>query len=88
MADIKIVWQRIWGYAGKEFRQIRGGRFTYSIAAGHVVPDRTNHRIPKSHFEQALNLVPLQNTTPVQHLRGPSYIYAILMDDRIREGDW
>jgi hypothetical protein len=36
----------------------------------------------------APGLVPLENTVPVQHLRGPSYIYAILMDPRIRQDDW
>jgi hypothetical protein len=35
-----------------------------------------------------LRYVPLPNTVPVQHLRGPSYIYAILMDSRIRRTDW
>jgi hypothetical protein len=31
---------------------------------------------------------PLPNTVPVQNLQGPSYLYAILMDSRIRDGDW
>lgn len=70
------------------FRQIRGGRFTYQVIDADVVPDQTNHRIAKSHFEQAFALVPLSNTTPVQHLRGPSYIFAMLMDVRVRGGDW
>jgi hypothetical protein len=33
-------------------------------------------------------LVPLTTTAPLQRLQGPSYLYAILMDDRIRHGDW
>lgn len=36
----------------------------------------------------ALTLVTLANTVPVQHLRDPSYLYAILMDERIRGQDW
>ena len=39
-------------------------------------------------MEEAAALVPLANTVPVQHLRAPSYIYAILMDPRIRQSDW
>ena len=86
--DINTVWNRIEEKAGETFHQIRGGEFTYIVAGGHVIPDRTYQQIPKSHFEEALDYLPLQNTLPVQHLRGPSYIYAILMDMRIRNGDW
>jgi len=48
-----------------------------------VVPDRTNVQISKAHFMEALEHYPLSNTVPLQKLRGPSYIYAILMDKRI-----
>lgn len=88
MPVIETVWARIESHAGEKFRQIRGGEFTYAVVGGHVIPDRTNQQIPKSHFEAALAYLPLPNTIPVQHLRGPSYIYAILMDQRIRESDW
>jgi hypothetical protein len=88
MASFEIVWRRIETHAGEKFMQIRGGKFIYEVIGGHVLPDRTNQQIPKSHFEKALALLPLENTVPIQHLRGPSYIYAILMDDRIRMGDW
>ncbi len=82
------VWTRIEAHAGEQFRLVRGAPFTYTVAHGCVVPDRTNHQLPKSHFEKALLRVPLKNTAVVQDLRGPSFIYAILMDERIRDGDW
>jgi hypothetical protein len=88
MITFDTIWSRIEAHAGEKFVQIRGGEFTYAVAGGHVIPDRTNQQIPKSHFEEASNLLPLKNTVPVQHLRGPSYIYAILMDERIRKEDW
>ena len=58
------------------------------IAGNSVKPDSVNRCIHVSQFEQALEFVPLHNTKPVQHLQGPSYLYAILMDDRIRGEDW
>jgi hypothetical protein len=67
---------------------IRGATFHYEVAGGHVLPDRTNQQLPKSHFEKALAFVPLADTTVIQDLRGPSFIYAILMDPRIRQSDW
>ncbi len=85
---IALVWDRIEENAGSEFHLIKGASFRYVVLAGHVVPDRTNQQIPKSHFEKALAFVPLGNTTEIQHLRGPSFIYAILMDARIRQTDW
>ena len=82
------VWNRIEAHAGEAFKQVRGATFTYQVVGGHVVPDRTVQQIPKSHFAKALDLVPLSGPGEIQHLRGPSYIYAILMDKRIRQGDW
>lgn len=86
--SIAVVWRRIEDHAGEAFEQIRGGRFTYRVESSYLVPDRTAYNLPRTAFEEALTLVPLANTVPVQHLRGPSYLYAILMDGRIRGEDW
>ena len=86
--DFEQVWGRIQRHDGEVFVQIRGGEFTYIAGDGYITPDRTNQNLPRAHFEQAFELVPLENTVPVQHLRGPSYLFAILMDDRIRQEDW
>jgi len=82
------VWSRIESHAGEEFTQIRGGTFRYSIVGSSLRPDRTNRRLPEAQFEEALRLVPFRSTTELQRFQGPSYIYAILMDPRIRRGDW
>lgn len=88
MTSIDAVWQRIKVHCGVEFRQKGGKSFSYSIDGSTLVPSTTNRNLPCSSFEKALKLVPLPNTTCVQHLQGPSYIYAILMDRRIRLNDW
>lgn len=90
MSDVSFmeVWLRVEANAGETFAQIRGGEFTYEVRSGAVWPDRTNRGLPRSHFERAFELVPLRSTTAIQHLQGPSYLYAILMDDRIRQDDW
>lgn len=82
------VWARLASHQGEAFHQIRGGEFTYSLTDTALVPDRTNWSIPRRHIEEALALVPLANTKPVQHLYGPSYIYAVLMDPRVRQDAW
>jgi hypothetical protein len=83
-----LVWQRIVAHAGEPFHQIRGGEFRYQVAGQYLRLDRTNQPIPYGHLEEAHHMVPLPNTTVVQHLRAPSYIYAILMDPRIRQQSW
>ena len=88
MANFDTIWNRIKAHEGETFTQIRGGEFTYEVSGNTVIPDRTNRMFPRSQFEEAFTLVPLKNTVPVQHLQGPSYIFAIMMDERIRESDW
>lgn len=82
------IWHRIQMHAGETFQQKRGGMFTYSISGGCLKPDRTNRQIPRSNFEKGFGLVPLETTKPLQRLQGPSYIFAVLMDARIRGTDW
>lgn len=85
---IEEVWERIKEYEGNVFRQIRGGEFTYKIKGNLIVLSRTNRTISKNTFREALKYVPLENTVPLQNLQAPSYLFAILMDKRIRKNDW
>jgi hypothetical protein len=87
--SIDTVWARIKAHEGEIFKQIRGKKFTYTVVGASLVPEGINQNIPRSDFERALQFLPLESTVSVQHLRGPSYIYAILMDKRIRgEDEW
>jgi hypothetical protein len=86
--SIDVIWSRLRAHEGAIFRQVRGAEFRYAITDSALRPDRTDWNIPRGHIEEALSLVPLANTVAVQHLFGPSYIYAVLMDPRIRESDW
>jgi hypothetical protein len=86
--SIDAVWARIKANEGKSFRQIRGKEFTYAVVGSALVPNTTNQNISRAHFEEAMKLMPMRDTTLLQHLRGPSYLFAILMDQRIRGSDW
>lgn len=80
---IKEIWNRIVTNEGQNFKQIRGQEFTYKIIGGGIKLSTTNQIIAKSVFEEAISLLPVENTVPFQHLRAPSYLYAILTDKRI-----
>ena len=88
MVSFDAIWARIKANERNTFRQIRGQEFAYSASSAAIIPSTTNQTIPRAHFEKASSLLPLENTVPVQHLRGPSYLFAILMDSRIRQEDW
>ena len=86
--DIDELWSRLGRHEGEEFKQIRGKPFRYSLTDAGLAPDTTDWVIPRTHLATALERVPLKNTVPVQDLFGPSYVYAVLMDRRIRRHDW
>jgi hypothetical protein len=77
------MWSRIESNAGETFRQKRGGEFAYAIVHGCVVPDRTNRQLPKSQFAKAFDRMPIDGPRALQDLQGPSYLYAVLTDQRI-----
>ncbi len=78
------IWQRIIECEGETFSQKKGKSFTYEIIHNALRPSTTNRNLPRSHFEKAWELMPLENTVPLQRLQGPSYLYAILTDPRIK----
>lgn len=86
--NIEVIWERICNNEGEVFHQIKGKEFTYKIKGNSVKLSTTNYNIAKSTFEKALEFVPFENTVSIQHLSAPSYLYAILMDKRIRVNDY
>lgn len=86
--DIETTWKRIVRHSGETFHQIRGKPFTFDTRGRTIYLHTTNRMISRSAIEEALRHTPLANTVAVQHLSAPSYIHAILMDDRIRAQDW
>jgi hypothetical protein len=86
--DFDTVWARIVACEGKPFEQIRGKQFTFSVQVNTLSLSTTNQLISRSQMTSAYELVPFNSTTQLQHLRAPSYLYAILMDPRIRKQDW
>lgn len=83
MESFGQVWSQIENNAGHTFHQKRGGEFTYAVVSGCVIPDRTNRQLPKSHFEQAFDRLPVSGPGELQDLQGPSYLFAILSDPRV-----
>lgn len=82
---IEKVWTSIIENEGEKFKQIKGKEFTYQIVGNGLKLSTTNQMISKSVIEKTIELLPVENTVPFQHLRAPSYLHAILTDKRIIE---
>jgi hypothetical protein len=84
--EIDQVWNRIRQHEGEEFELIRGQRFRYEVPGNYLRPVGRVRHLSKTNFAKALRRVPFSDTTSISDLQGPSYVFAILMDDRIRRG--
>lgn len=85
MADFGRVWDRILACEGEEFHTKTGLPFRYRVDGNLVTPDRTKYPIHRSQFARAFELMPLGGPVEINELvRGPAYVFAILMDRRTR----
>lgn len=83
------VWKRIVAHAGEVFHTKTGLRLTYEVDGNGLWPSRTDYRIARRDFENAYGLVPFDGPGIVNDLvRGPSYVWAVLHDERIARGEW
>ena len=83
------VWDRIVAHEGQEFHTKTGLEFTYEISSEGFLPSRTSYRIAKSDFAGAYAIVPFQGPGQINKLsRGPAYVWAVLHDRRISNGQW
>ena len=83
MRDFEEVWKRIVENASRESRQYRRKPFTYTIKANSVYLSASNQVLGRKEFEKALERQP-RKVSDLQDLRGPSYLFAVATDDRIR----
>lgn len=68
-------------FEGECFNQIRGQSFTYQVKGNYIIPSTTDYNIPIKDILEGYNRKPI-DTTELQDLRGPSYVYAIVNDNR------
>lgn len=81
------IWQKIIQCEGQTFTTVSNVSFQYIVAGNHLYPRHIVGAVPKSSFKSAYELETIHS---VAYLRDhgvsmPSYVYAIMTDDRIRE---
>ncbi|MBI3530770.1 MAG: hypothetical protein HY067_22725 [Betaproteobacteria bacterium] len=83
------VWHRLEELEGKDFVTITGKPFKYEISGEQFFPSRTKYTISKTEFGKAVKLVPFDGPGVIsKSVRGPSYVWAVLHDQRVRKSDW
>jgi len=79
------VWNHIIQCAGQEFHTKTGITFTYTVTDECVIPNHTNYSLAKKQFQKAAEVPNLTGPGQINGIvRGPSYVFAILTDPRIR----
>lgn len=87
--SIDDVWRRLKALEGHEFETKTGKSFTFELDGDVFRPSRTKYNVTKADFRKALKLVPFDGPGEVNNLvRGPSYVWAVLHDKRVRRQDW
>jgi len=86
------VWRRIESHQGEEFKTATELPFTYAVEGAGIWffrnGRRINRKLTRSQVEQAIARCPLTSTTEIKDLMDYAYLYALLMDARIRGQAW
>jgi hypothetical protein len=92
MKSKETVWTRLRQFQAQAFDTVTGLKFDYLLDGMAIRIFREgrpiNRVLPWSQVVKAIQRCPLQDTREIQDLQGPSYIFGILMDARIRQGLW
>ncbi len=87
--SIDEVWRRLKALEGHEFETKTGKPFTFQLDGDIFRPNRTKYNVTKADFRKALDLVPFDGPGMVNSVvRGPSYVWDVLHDKRVRSQDW
>lgn len=88
----ETVWRLIQKHRGEPFHTVRGLPFTYEVEGNGIWffrdKKRINRKLTRTQTEEAISLCPLNSTTEIKHLMDYPYLFAVLMDKRIRGQAW
>jgi hypothetical protein len=88
----EAVWRRVADHQGEQFHTVRGLPFTFEAEGAGIwffrEGNRVNRKLTRTQFEVALSRCPLTRTTEIKDLMDYPYLFAVLMDERIRAEAW
>ena len=88
----ETVWRRIEQHQDEHFHTARGLPFTFEVEGNGIWffrgKKRINRKLTRAQVEVAISRCPLQSTTEIKDLMDYAYLYALLMDPRVRGQAW
>jgi hypothetical protein len=92
-ADLaETVWHGIQKYQGEQFHTARGLPFTYEVEGNGIWffrnRKRINRKLTRGQVGLAISRCPLKSTTEIKDLMDYAYLFALLMDRRVRGQAW
>jgi hypothetical protein len=88
----ETVWQRVANHQGEHFQTVTGLPFTFELEGTGIWffrnGKRVNRKLTRTQFEVALSRCPPAHTTEIKDLIDYPYLFAVLMDKRIRGQAW
>ena len=86
------VWRAIQSHQGEQFQTRRGLPLTFEVQGNGIWffrgGKRINRKLTRAQVELAIARCPLKSTTEINDLMDYPYLFALLMDPRIRGGAW
>ena len=86
------VWHRIKSHQGEEFKTATRLPFTYEVEGAGIWffrnGQRINRKLSRTQVDKAIARCPLTSTTEIKDLMDYPYLFALLMDTRIRREAW
>lgn len=78
------VWARIQSCSGSVFTTKTGLEYSYEAHENYIRLSNTQRNISITQFRRAFELVPVDGPGDLSGFQGPSYLWGILMDQRVR----
>jgi hypothetical protein len=86
------VWRVIQNYQGEQFHTVRGLPFSFEVQGNGIWffrgGKRVNRKLTRTQVELAISRCPLKSTTEIKDLMDYPYLFALLMDRRVRGQAW
>ena len=84
--NIETVWKNINTCEGEIFKTVRGVKYTYVVYTDYIlINDDKRRKITKTSLKEALEIdTPSPSKIQSANIWGPSYVYGIITDKRIK----
>ena len=89
---LDAVWRRVVKHQNRQFQTVRGLPFTFAVEGTGIWffrdGKRVKRKLTRAQFAVALSRCPPTRTTVIKYLMDYPYLFAVLMDGRIRGQEW